>query len=64
LAGFIDQHAKPHCEVILLLIRDAAVMRGSVKKIACLGYSPSQSKAANVDHLKQPFRGQILRYHR
>jgi len=63
LAGFIDQHAKPHCEVILV---DPG--RGHhacfSKKMVCLGYSHSQSRAANVEQLTQPFQGQILRYHR
>jgi predicted nicotinamide N-methyase len=63
LAGFIDQHAKPHCEVILVDPGRGHYARFS-KKMVRLGYSHSQSKPAIVDYLTQPFRGQILRYHR
>jgi predicted nicotinamide N-methyase len=63
LAGFIDQHARQHCEVILV---DPG--RGHhapfSKKMVALGYSHSQRKPENVDYLPQPFPGQILHYHR
>ncbi len=64
LSGFIDQHAKPLCEVILV---DPG--RGNhahfSKKMVRLGYSHSQSKPVDVDYLEKPFlRGQILRYSR
>jgi predicted nicotinamide N-methyase len=63
LAGFINQHTKPRCEVILVDPGRGYHARFS-KKMVALGYSHSQSKPANVDYLTQPFRGQILRYHR
>jgi len=63
LAGFIDQHAKPQCEVILIDPGRGYHGRFS-KKMVALGYSHSQSKPANADYLEAPFRGQILRYRR
>lgn len=63
LAHFIDQHARPHCDVILV---DPG--RGHhacfSKKMVATGYSATQSKAAHPDLLTQPFHGRILRYHR
>jgi len=63
LAAFIEQHARQHCEVILV---DPG--RGHhapfSKKMVALGYSHSQRKPENVDYLPQPFPGQILHYHR
>jgi predicted nicotinamide N-methyase len=63
LAGFIEQHAKPHCDVILVDPGRGHHARFS-KKMVSLGYSHSQSKPAHTDYLTKPFRGQILRYHR
>jgi len=63
LAGFIDHHAKSHCEVILV---DPG--RGHhacfSKKMVRLGYAHSQNKSAYAKHLTQPFQGQVLRYQR
>lgn len=63
LSEFIDEHARPHCEVILVDPGRGQHARFS-KKMVSLGYSHSQSKPANVDYLSEPFRGQILRYNR
>ena len=67
LAGFIDQHAKPHCEVVLVDPGRGHHARFS-KKMVSLGYSHIQSKPENIDHLTQPFRGpfrgHVLQYHR
>ncbi len=63
LAGFIDHHAKQHCEVILVDPGRGHHARFS-KKMVDLGYSHSQRKPENVDYLTQPFPGQILRYQR
>lgn len=63
LSHFIDQHACPHCEVIIVDPGRGEQGRFS-KKMAMLGYSLSQSKPAHVDYLKSPFRGKILRYKR
>jgi predicted nicotinamide N-methyase len=63
LTGFIDRHAKARCEVILI---DPG--RGHhacfSKKMVSLGYEHRQSSPETVEHLSQPFRGQILRYRR
>ncbi|MBU0482756.1 MAG: histidine kinase [Proteobacteria bacterium] len=63
LAGFIDRHANPRCEAILV---DPG--RGHhacfSKKMVSLGYSHSQSKPAHSNYLAKPFKGQILRYSR
>ena len=61
LSAFIDQHAKPSCEVILVDPGRGYHARFS-KEMVGLGYTHSQSKPANADYLEQPFRGQILRY--
>lgn len=63
LSGFIDQHAKPLCEVVLVDPGRGNHARFS-KKMVSLGYSHNQGKPANVDYLEQPFRGQVLRYRR
>lgn len=64
LSGFIDQHAKPLCEVILVDPGRGNHGRFS-KEMVSLGYSHSQSKPENVDYLSEPFeRGHILRYQR
>lgn len=63
LAVFIEQHAKPRCEVLLV---DPG--RGHhapfSKKMVSLGYSHSQSRPDNLEYLERPFRGQVLRYRR
>lgn len=63
LSGFIDQHAKQTCDVILVDPGRGHHARFS-KKMVSLGYSHSQAKPENVDYLAQSFQGLILRYHR
>lgn len=63
LAAFVDRHAKPHCEVLLVDPGRGHHARFS-KRMVILGYSHSQSKPENVEYLSHPFRGQVLRYHR
>ena len=63
LSEFIEQHAKPHCEVIIVDPGRGNHARFS-KKMVSLGYLHSQSKPENTDYLLQPFKGQILRYDR
>lgn len=63
LSDFIDQHAKAHCEVIIVDPGRGLHPRFS-KKMVGLGYSHRQKKPANIDYLTQPFRGQILQYAR
>ncbi len=61
LSQFIDQHAKSHCEVIIV---DPG--RGNhanfSKKMVMMGYSHHQEKPAHTNYLKKPFKGQILSY--
>lgn len=61
LAGFINQHAMPHCEVILVDPGRGYHARFS-KKMVTLGYSHSQSKPVPMGYLAHPFHGQLLRY--
>lgn len=59
LAAFIEQHAKPHCEVILV---DPG--RGLHGRFSKRMDQHSQHKPLDVSYLSQPFRGQILQYRR
>jgi len=63
LSCFIEEHAKEHCEVILVDPGRGNHAKFS-KKMVTLGYSHSQSKPQNADYLKQAFRGQVLHYNR
>jgi predicted nicotinamide N-methyase len=63
LSGFIEQHAKPECDVIIVDPGRGHHANFS-KKMVALGYSHTQNKPANSDYLSQPFLGQILSYHR
>jgi ETFB lysine methyltransferase len=61
LAGFIDQHARPRCAVVLVDPGRGNHARFS-KLMVGLGYSHTQAAPQNVDYLSQPFKGQILSY--
>lgn len=61
LAGFIHQHAKPRCEVIIIDPGRGQTARFS-KKMVSLGYSHSRRKPDNMDYLNEPYRGTILHY--
>lgn len=63
LSGFINQHAKPHCEVIVVDPGRGNHSRFS-KKMLSLGYTHKSFKPTDLDFLTQPFRGQILHYNR
>jgi 2-polyprenyl-3-methyl-5-hydroxy-6-metoxy-1,4-benzoquinol methylase len=63
LAAFIDRHAKPACDVMLVDPGRRHHARFS-KRMVTLGYSHSQSKLADMVGLDQPFGGQVLRYAR
>ena len=63
LSQFIDQHAEPHCEVIIVDPGRSYHGRFS-KKMLALGYSHGYSKPDNTDYLSEPFRGRILNYTR
>lgn len=63
LSNFIELHAQPHCEVVIV---DPG--RGHhapfSKKMVGLGYSHSQAKPDDCHYLSEPFPGQILQYQR
>jgi len=63
LSGFIDQHAKPHCQVILVDPGRGNHARFS-KLMVTRGYQHSQRPPAHTDYLDQPFKGQLLSYQR
>jgi len=64
LSAFIDNHAKPHCEVILIDPGRSQHARFS-KRMVTLGYSHQQSRPENTDYLKAPLpKGQVLHYQR
>jgi|TARA_B110000902_G_scaffold266916_2_gene356881 predicted nicotinamide N-methyase len=63
LANFIERHAKPTCEVILV---DPG--RGRKNKLTAkmveFGFSSSHSKPAHTDYLEKEFKGHILTFAR
>lgn len=63
LARFIDRHAEPHCEVVIV---DPA--RGNASRftrvMASLGYGHLPSPPLDMDCPSGPFRGYVLRYTR
>jgi len=61
LAAFIDQHAKQHCDVIIVDPGRHHHARFS-KQMVSRGYSHSQSRPEDTGYLTQPFKGQVLRY--
>ncbi|ACN13479.1 putative 3-demethylubiquinone-9 3-methyltransferase [Desulforapulum autotrophicum HRM2] len=63
LSHFIEQHAKPTCDVILVDPGRGHHANFS-KKMVALGYSHTQCKPASSTYLDHPFKGQILSYHR
>ncbi len=63
LSDFINQHARVHCDVILVDPGRGHHARFS-KKMVNLGYSHSQRKFADAESLVPPFRGRILSYNR
>ncbi len=63
LSGFIDQHSKQRCEVILVDPGRGHHARFS-KKMVNLGYSHSQFKPDGASDENQTFMGQVLRYQR
>lgn len=63
LAGFIDRHSNPTCEVVIV---DPG--RGRKNKLSArmqdLGFTVSQVKPDKTDYLDQEFKGFILQYAR
>ncbi|MFV0595089.1 class I SAM-dependent methyltransferase [Shewanella sp.] len=63
LSLFIDQHAKPICDVILVDPGRGNHAKFS-KKMVLLGFNHSQQKPIHTEFLSEPFNGQILTYRR
>ena len=61
LSQFIDQHAKPHCEVVLVDPGRGNQGRFS-KKMTALGYSHTGYKPENLTCPELLFKGRILSY--
>lgn len=63
LSHFIDRHAAPGCQVILVDPGRGHHAKFS-KKMVLLGYQHSQHSPLHTDYLVAPFKGQILKYQR
>lgn len=61
LSQFIEQHANPACEVILVDPGRGNHAKFS-KKMVLLGFAHSQHKPKDTAFLAEPFNGQILNY--
>ncbi len=61
LAGFIDQHTQPSCEVVIVDPGRGQHARFS-KAMVALGYSHAQERLGSPSYLPRPFNGQILSY--
>lgn len=63
LAQFIENHAKPECEVIIV---DPGRGRKNklAQEMAAYGFSCVQSKPLNTDYLEAAFKGHILEFKR
>jgi predicted nicotinamide N-methyase len=63
LAAFIQRHAQPHCEVVIVDPGRGHHAQFS-KRMVTLGYTHTQSRPAERDYQGAPFKGQVLRYAR
>lgn len=63
LAQFIDDHAKPHCEVILVDPGRGRKSKLSTRMIE-FGYTSTHLKPNDTSYLDQPFKGYILKFER
>jgi predicted nicotinamide N-methyase len=63
LSAFIDRHAKPRCEVIIVDPGRGQQSRFS-RTMENLGYAHTRCKPCTDAYLSKPFRGQILEYAR
>ncbi len=61
LANFLQQHAAPHCEIILVDPGRGNHARFS-KKMVQLGFLHTQKKPDTHAYLEKPFVGQVLHY--
>jgi len=61
LSSFINCHANPGCEVII--VDPGRSQRAAfTKKMIAMNYSYSDSKPGNIDYLADAFKGKILKY--
>lgn len=63
LSGFINRHATPHCEAIIVDPGRSQHQRFSNNMVE-LGFSFNQNNPMNTYYLEHPFTGYILQYHR
>ncbi|MGO1246165.1 MAG: class I SAM-dependent methyltransferase [Oceanisphaera sp.] len=63
LADFIQRHANPECEVILVDPGRGRKNKISQKMIE-FGFTSTHSKPEHTDYLEQPFKGHILTFSR
>ncbi|UTA46892.1 protein N-lysine methyltransferase family protein [Simiduia sp. 21SJ11W-1] len=63
LAGFINQHAKPECDVVIIDPGRGNHAKFS-KRMVALGFSHSQYAPDTQTYLSAPFKGRVLQYHR
>jgi predicted nicotinamide N-methyase len=63
LSGFIQRHASPQCEIILV-DPGRGHYTGFTKKMQSLGYVHSRHKPEACEYLQQPFKGHVLRFSR
>lgn len=61
LSQFIDQHARAHCEVIIIDPGRGHRTRFN-REMVKLGYACSESKPEYLDHLRQTFSGWVTRF--
>lgn len=63
LSSFVEQHARTHCEVII--VDPGRPQRSAFsRRMDSYGYHLIPSQVGSIDDLSQPFRGQILHYQR
>lgn len=63
LASFIDAHANPHCEVILVDPGRGRKNKLSIKMIE-FGFSYTNEKPMHTDYIDGEFKGHILKFTR
>lgn len=63
LSGFVDQHAKARCTVIIVDPGRGQTASFS-KKMKGLGYALARSQPFSSDFLNEPFTGKVMHYHR
>jgi len=63
LAGFIEAHAKPACEVIIVDPGRGRKNKLSVRMEA-FGFASTEQKPGHTDYLEQEFKGHILQFKR